>query len=208
MEPIVHFEATAVALPADDIDTDQIIPARFLKITDKAGLGDGLFADWRYLPDGTPRPEFVLNRPDGRDAGILLAGHNFGCGSSREHASWALLGFGLRAVVSTGFADIFRNNALKNGMIPITVPPAVHARLLRLAEQDEPLRLRVDLESLTLTLPEGEAVPFPMDSFARHCLIHGVDQLGFLLSQAPAISAHETARPARIRTTREEMQVR
>jgi 3-isopropylmalate/(R)-2-methylmalate dehydratase small subunit len=199
MDPITTFTARMIALPVENIDTDQIIPARFLKVTDKAGLGEALFSDWRYRPDGTPDPEFVLNRPEARGAGVLLAGHNFGCGSSREHAPWALAGFGFRAVISTYFADIFRNNALKNAILPITVDEATHARLLVLAEAGTP-EVTVDLATQTLTLPDGEAVHFPIEPFAKHCLLHGVDQLGFLVAAEEAIAAYEAAHPQRVRT--------
>ncbi|MBI4770994.1 MAG: 3-isopropylmalate dehydratase small subunit, partial [Chloroflexi bacterium] len=154
-----HFTtltSRALALPANDIDTDQIIPARFLKATDKAGMGDHLFADWRYNPDGSPRPDFVLNKPEAREAQILVAGDNFGCGSSREHAPWALTGWGFRAVISTSFADIFRNNALKNGLLPVEVDPATHADLFDLLEEVPDAQLTVDLAACTLTLPEGQ----------------------------------------------------
>ncbi|HEX2092046.1 MAG TPA: 3-isopropylmalate dehydratase small subunit [Longimicrobiaceae bacterium] len=200
MEPITTFSSPVVALPVDNIDTDQIIPARFLKVTDKAGLGEALFSDWRYAEDGSPRPDFVLNRPEARGAQILVAGNNFGCGSSREHAPWALLGYGFRAVVSTDFADIFRNNALKNGLLPITLSTEAHRRLLALAESPGAV-VTVDLAGQTLTLPDGEAVPFPIDPFAKHCLLQGVDQLGFLLAEEPAIAGYEASHPGRVVTT-------
>jgi 3-isopropylmalate/(R)-2-methylmalate dehydratase small subunit len=199
MEPIRTFTSRLVALPVENIDTDQIIPARFLKVTDKAGLGEALFADWRYDPDGAPIPEFVLNRPEARGAQVLVGGDNFGCGSSREHAPWALVGYGFRAVVSTFFADIFRNNALKNGLLPIAVDPAAHRRLMALAA-DPSAEITVDLASQTVTLPDGEAVPFPIDPFAKHCLLNGVDQLGFLLAEEDAIARYESEHPARVRT--------
>ena len=183
--------ARVMPLPANDVDTDQIIPARFLKATDKAGMGGHLFADWRYLPDGSPRPEFVLNQPQFQGAQILLAGDNFGCGSSREHAPWALAGFGFRAVISTSFADIFRNNALKNGLLPIVVDAGVHAKLLAAPGA----QVTVSLEDQSLTLADGTRVEFPIDPFARYCLMNGVDELGFLLSQDDAISRFEAARP-------------
>jgi 3-isopropylmalate/(R)-2-methylmalate dehydratase small subunit len=181
-----------VVLPVDNIDTDQIIPARYLKVTDKAGLGEGLFSNWRYRPDGTPRPEFVLNQPENYGAQILLAGDNFGCGSSREHAPWALVGYGFRAIISTSFADIFRNNALKNGLLPICVDAGTHARLMRFAENTPTLELTVDLAAQTLTLPDGEVVIFPVDSFAKKCLLNGVDELGYLLSFSDKITAYES----------------
>jgi 3-isopropylmalate/(R)-2-methylmalate dehydratase small subunit len=201
MEPITTFTATVVALPNENIDTDQIIPARFLKTTDKAGLGDSLFADWRYDADGSPRPDFVLNRPDVRGAEVLVAGNNFGCGSSREHAPWALQGAGFRAVISTYFADIFRNNALKNGLLPIVVDQDTLADLITRFAADPTTSVTVDLETQTLTLPDGRQVTFPIDPFAKHCLLHGVDQLGFLLAEAPSIAAYEAAHPGRVLTT-------
>jgi 3-isopropylmalate/(R)-2-methylmalate dehydratase small subunit len=181
------FTSRTVVLPVDNIDTDQIIPARFLKGTGKAGLGESLFADWRYDATGLPRPDFVLNRPEARGAQVLVAGDNFGCGSSREHAPWALAGHGFRAVVSTSIADIFRNNALKNGLLPIVVDHDVHAGLVAAPGTE----VHVDLEAQTLTLPDGRAVRFPIDAFARYCLLNGVDELSFLLSREAAIAAFE-----------------
>jgi 3-isopropylmalate/(R)-2-methylmalate dehydratase small subunit len=198
--PITAFRSRIVALPIENIDTDQIIPARFLKTTDKAGLGESLFADWRFDADGRPRPDFVLNRPDVRGAEILVAGHNFGCGSSREHAPWALLSYGFRAVISTYFADIFRGNALTNGLLPVVVPRDVHEGLLRLFEETPEAELGVDLPRQRIELPDGRRVEFPIDPFARHCLMHGVDQLGFLLDAEPVIATYERAHLARIRT--------
>lgn len=187
MEPIRTIVSRTVVLPVDNIDTDQIIPARFLKTTTREGLGAQLFNDWRYDGNGNPKPDFVLNRPESHGATVLVAGDNFGCGSSREHAPWALVDAGFRAVVSTSVADIFRNNALKNGLVPVVVPPEVHAKLLA-----EPgLEVTVDLETRTLTLPDGTSTEFPIAPFARHCLMQGVDELGFLLSQADAIDAYE-----------------
>jgi 3-isopropylmalate/(R)-2-methylmalate dehydratase small subunit len=200
MDPITTFTATIVALPMENIDTDQIIPARYLKTTNKAGLGSNLFADWRYDAAGAPRFDFVLNRPDVQGAGVLVAGNNFGCGSSREHAPWALQGAGFRAVVSTYFADIFRNNALKNGLLPIVVDAETQAELVRRFDENPATEVTVDLASQTLTVPGGRAVQFPIDPFAKHCLLHGVDQLGFLLAEAPAIAAYEAAHPARVAT--------
>lgn len=198
--PISSFRSTLAPLPAENIDTDQIIPARFLKAIDKAGMGAHLFADWRYDRDGNPRPDFVLNRPEYQGAAILLAGNNFGCGSSREHAAWALKGYGFKAVVSTFFADIFRNNALKNGLLPIVVDAETLRQLFSLAEEDPAMTIAVDLAAQTLTLPDGRAVTFPIDPFAKHCLLHGVDQLGYLLAQEEAIAAYEAAHPARANT--------
>lgn len=201
MDPIQRFTSRVVLLPIENIDTDQIIPARFLKVTDKAGLGDALFSDWRYDASGQPKPDFVLNRPESAGAQVLFAGDNFGCGSSREHAPWALVGFGFRAVISTFFADIFKSNALKNGLLPIVVEPEVHRNLQARLESDPDAVVDVDLENQTLTLPDGERVTFPVDPFAKHCLLNGVDQLGFLMAEEEAISAYERANPARVRTT-------
>ena len=193
MERLRQFESKLVALPIPNIDTDQIIPARFLKVTDRTGLGDALFADWRYREDGTPDPEFPLNQPAARGAGILIAGDNFGCGSSREHAPWALLAFGFRAVVSTSFADIFRNNALGNGLVPVEIDAAAHARLLAYCNTHPTAVARVDVEACSLTFG-NDAAPFPLESFARHCLLQGVDRLGFLLSCADDIARYEAER--------------
>ncbi|GAB4452228.1 MAG: 3-isopropylmalate dehydratase small subunit [Anaerolineae bacterium] len=200
MTTSVTFTSTLAPLPAENIDTDQIIPARFLKAIDKAGMGDNLFADWRYDSDGNPRPGFVLNQPKYQGAEVLLAGDNFGCGSSREHAAWAIKGYGFRAVISTHFADIFRNNALKNGLLPIVVDPQTHRQLFSLVEEDPSSAITVDLAAQKLVLPDGRAVEFPIDPFTKHCLLHGVDQLGFLLAQDDAISAYEAAHPARVNT--------
>jgi 3-isopropylmalate/(R)-2-methylmalate dehydratase small subunit len=178
-------------LPVNDIDTDQIIPARFLKATDKKGMGDNLFADWRYNSDGSKRPDFVLNNPTFGGAKILLAGDNFGCGSSREHAPWALTGFGFRAVISTSFADIFRNNSLKNGLLPIIVDIETHQSLFDLAEEAPSAQVSVDLESQTLIFPDGRKVKFPIDGFSKACLLNGVDELGYILGFENEIAAFE-----------------
>lgn len=191
MEPIRRFTSGVVALPNENVDTDQIIPARFLKTTQKAGLGKALFADWRYDSNGRLRPDFPLNRPDSSGAAILLAGNNFGCGSSREHAPWALLDFGFRAVVSTSFADIFRNNSLKNGLLPIIVPPDLHTQLFHLAAASGGMQLTVDLEACNLVLPDGRAAEFPIDPFSRRCLLDGVDELGYLLKMEASIARYE-----------------
>ncbi len=193
MEPIKSFTGKAVAIPHSDIDTDQIIPARYLKVTDKKGLGEVVFYDWRYDADGNPKPEFILNQPQSAGASILIAGNNFGCGSSREHAPWALQGFGFQAVISTQFADIFRNNSLKNGLLPITVDKQTHQQLLDLAVEDPDLQLSVDLETQTLTLPDGRQVQFPIDSFSKECLLNGIDELGYLLRQQDAVERYEMA---------------
>ena len=190
------LESKTVVLPIDNIDTDQIIPARFLKTTSMQGLGDNLFRDWRYQPDGSPNAEFVLNKPAAQGARILIAGDNFGCGSSREHAPWALVQYGFRAVVSTSFADIFKGNALKNGLLPVIVPPDIHAELLKWAG----IVLKVDLASQTLTLPGGRGVEFPIDSFAKQCLLEGVDELGYVLQQEAAIAAFEAKRVGSVNT--------
>ncbi len=201
MEPITTFTAKIVALPIDNIDTDQIIPARYLKATDKQGMGDALFADWRFEADGSPKADFVLNRSDVAGAEVLIAGNNFGCGSSREHAPWALKGFGFKAVISTYFADIFRNNALKNGLLPVVVDTDTYYQLVSMAEEDPTTTVTIDLANQELVLPDdGRRVTFPIDGFAKHCLLNGVDQLGFLLQQEPDIASYEAAHPATVQT--------
>jgi 3-isopropylmalate/(R)-2-methylmalate dehydratase small subunit len=186
----MKFESRTVLLPIDNVDTDQIIPARFLKTISKIGLDAQLFNDWRYDAAGAPKPDFVLNRPESKGAQVLVAGNNFGCGSSREHAPWALTQYGFRAVVSTSFADIFRQNSLKNGLLPIVVPPDVHQTMLA-----EPgITVKVDLAAQTLTLPDGRSVEFPVDAFSKHCMLEGVDELGYILQQEPAIAAYENHR--------------
>jgi len=179
-----------VALPVNDIDTDQIIPARFLKATDKQGMGDHLFADWRYSADGSPQPDFVLNMPQSKGAQILLTGDDFGCGSSREHAPWALTGFGFRAVISTSFADIFRTNALKNGLLPVIVDAETHRLLFELVEELPNVELTINLDSQTLSFPGGTA-NFPIDSFNKTCLLNDVDELGYILGFEKEITAFE-----------------
>jgi 3-isopropylmalate/(R)-2-methylmalate dehydratase small subunit len=203
MKPIERFEARAVLLPVDNIDTDQIIPARFLKVTDKSGLGEALFADWRYDASGGPRPEFPLNDPAARGAAVLVAGQNFGCGSSREHAPWALLAAGFRAVVSTRFADIFRNNAIGNGLLPVMVDDTTHRRLCELLSADPGVQVTIDLSSQTLTLPDGSQAKFPMEPFDRHCLLRGLDRLAFLLAASEEITHHERLHTAGPRTLTE-----
>jgi 3-isopropylmalate/(R)-2-methylmalate dehydratase small subunit len=190
MEPLTRIESKTVVLPFDDIDTDQIIPARFLTTTTKTGLGEKLFNDWRYQDDGSPRPDFVLNTDAAKGAAIMIGGRNFGCGSSREHAPWALVDFGIRAVVSTEIADIFRNNALKNGLVPVLVDSETHEWLLA----NPGVELTVDIERRALVLPDGREVPFPIDGFSRYCLMNGLDQLGFLLESEDKISAFEESR--------------
>jgi 3-isopropylmalate/(R)-2-methylmalate dehydratase small subunit len=187
MEPFRRIDSCTVVMPSTNIDTDQIIPARFLTMTTKEGLGLQAFADWRYEPDGTPKADFVLNRPGTRGCQILVAGRNFGCGSSREHAPWALLDYGFRAVVSTEIADIFRSNSLKNGLLPVVIDEPTHGWLLAHAGA----RITIDLETTTLTLPDGRSVSFPLEAFARHCLLNGVDELGYLLQQQEHIAAFE-----------------
>lgn len=189
-----------VALPINDIDTDQIIPARYLKVTDKQGLGQACFTDWRYNADGSPKPDFPLNQPQYQGAEVLIAGNNFGCGSSREHAPWALLGAGLKAVVSTYFADIFKNNSLKNGLLPIVVDEETQQQLISLAQEDPTTSVSIDLASQTLTLPDGRGVTFPIDPFAKYCLLNGVDQLGFLLNLEPDVVAFEQEHGAPVST--------
>lgn len=191
---MAHFTSLTsrlVPLPINDVDTDQIIPARFLKVTDKAGLGANLFADWRYQADGTPKADFVLNQPEHEGARILLAGDNFGCGSSREHAPWALAGHGFQAVISTAFADIFRSNSLKNGLLPIAVSPETHQMLFDLLEELPRAELTIDLASQTVTLPTGESFTFPIDGFSKTCLLHGTDELGYLQTFEDRIAAFE-----------------
>ncbi len=191
MAQFTTLRSRALLLPVNDVDTDQIIPARFLKVTDKAGLGASLFADWRYAADGSPRPDFVLNQPGAKQAAILVAGANFGCGSSREHAPWALVGFGFRAVVATSFADIFRNNALKNGLLPVAIDAPSHDAVVEQIRREPEASLAIDLEKQTLTLPDGRAVGFPVEPFARSCLLNGVDELGYILRFEPQIAAFE-----------------
>jgi 3-isopropylmalate/(R)-2-methylmalate dehydratase small subunit len=197
MKPFTRLESRLVPLAIDNVDTDQIIPARFLKTISKVGLGDQLFCDWRYDAEGRPRPDFILNQPRARGAEVLLAGDNFGCGSSREHAPWALTQFGFRAVISTSFADIFRQNSFKNSLLPVTVPREVHAELFALAPD---ATVEIDLAAQTLTLPGGRAVEFPIDSFARHCLLNGIDELGYIRQQEDAIAAFEARRQSAVNT--------
>ena len=188
MEPITEIRSRTAVLPLDDVDTDQIIPARFLRTTVREGLGENLFADWRYNSDGEKVESFVLNRPEAQGAQILIAGRNFGCGSSREHAPWALLDHGFRAVISTEIADIFRNNSLKNGFLPVVVDAEIHGWLM----ENPGVELTLDVESRSLSLPDGRVTEFPLESFSRYCLLNGVDQLGFLLNHAGDISRFES----------------
>jgi 3-isopropylmalate/(R)-2-methylmalate dehydratase small subunit len=196
MTKFTPFESKLVLFPVDNIDTDQIIPARFLKTISKEGLGDQLFYDWRYDAEGKPKPDFILNQPQAKNAQILLAGDNFGCGSSREHAPWALLQYGFRAVISTSFADIFKGNSLKNGLLPIVVPQDVHNWVFANPDAE----VKVDLESKKVTLPEGRQVEFPIDTFSRHCLLEGVDELGYIQHQEAAIAQFEANRVGSINT--------
>ena len=190
MEPFKTLTSKTVVLPVENVDTDQIIPARFLKATSKVGLGSKLFADWRFAADGAPKADFVLNQPAAAGAAVLVAGDNFGCGSSREHAPWALYDYGFRAIISTSIADIFRNNSLKNGLIPIVVDAATHAKLLAAPGAE----VKVSVADQTLTLADGTTAKFPIDPFARYCLLNGVDELEFLVSQEAAIAAFEAKR--------------
>jgi 3-isopropylmalate/(R)-2-methylmalate dehydratase small subunit len=189
MEPITAIRSRTVVLPYDDIDTDQIIPARFLTTTSTEGLGKHLFANWRYADNGTEKPDFALNTPESRGARVLVGGNNFGCGSSREHAPWALLDFGIRAVVSTEIADIFRGNSLKNGLLPVIVDADSHRWLI----EHPGAEVTIDLESTTISFNDTSA-RFPLDKFSRYCLMNGTDQLGFLLNQEAAIGRYEQAR--------------
>jgi len=187
MDKIKTITSKTVVLPVENVDTDQIIPARFLKATSKVGLGSKLFADWRFDAEGKPKTDFILNRPEAAGATVLVAGDNFGCGSSREHAPWSLTDYGFRAVISTSIADIFRNNSLKNGLIPVVIDPASHAKLLAAPGAT----VTISVEDKTVTLPDGSKVSFPIDPFARYCLLQGVDELEFLLSQDKEITAFE-----------------
>ncbi len=191
MKPFIPLTSRIVSLPIDNIDTDQIIPARFLKTVSKDGMKMALFHDWRFDEDGIPRPEFVLNQPCADGAQVLLAGNNFGCGSSREHAAWALTQFGFRAVISTSFADIFRHNAFKNALLPITVTPEHHSGLCRCVNQDPNTIVTIDLAAQQLMLPEGRSIEFPIDPFSKQCLLEGVDELGYILQYESAIAAFE-----------------
>jgi 3-isopropylmalate/(R)-2-methylmalate dehydratase small subunit len=200
-QPFATFTSRVVPLPAENVDTDQIIPARYLKVTDRSGLAEGLFCDWRWTEDGSPvDPPFVLDQPEMAGRRILLAGDNFGCGSSREHAPWALMAWGFQAVITTSCADIFRSNALKNGLLPILVEPATHRALFDLAAADPEAELTVDLEAQVVHLPTDEDIPFDVDPFARSMLLRGTDELGYLLGRADEIAAWEAVHPARIDT--------
>jgi 3-isopropylmalate/(R)-2-methylmalate dehydratase small subunit len=191
VEPIRKITSNIIPLLVNDVDTDQIIPARYLKVTDKAGLAEGLFSNWRYLADGKPNPEFAMNQPEYRAASILLAGDNFGCGSSREHAPWALLAGGVRAVISTSFADIFRSNALKNGVLPVVVDESIHRSLTDLVEEAPSAQITIDLENQKVILPGGVEAPFTVDGFSKSCLVRGVDELEYLAGFLPNILTFE-----------------
>ncbi len=200
MEPFKRFVSHAVALPVDNIDTDQIYPGRFLRVTTREGLDKMLFADWRFDAAGNPKPGFALNQPEAAGARILIAGDNFGSGSSREHAPWALLAYGFRAVVSTSFADIFRNNALKNGLLPIALDPESYRQVLAAVTADPLTKIEVDLARQRLQVFDGPCASFPIDKFAKRCLLAGVDEMGYLLGMLPAIEAYEADHPARVNT--------
>jgi 3-isopropylmalate/(R)-2-methylmalate dehydratase small subunit len=190
MQPLKWVRSRTVVIPLSNIDTDQIIPARFLTTTTKDGLGRHLFADWRYLRDGTANPQFALNQPAAQGCEVLIAGRNFGCGSSREHAPWALVDYGIRAVISTEIADIFRSNALKNGLLPVAVDEVTATWLL----ENPGAEISVDLAACRVILPNGASTPFPIEPFARHCLLNGLDELGYLRSKQSEIERYEAAR--------------
>ncbi len=191
MQPFTPLTSRIIPLPRRDIDTDQIIPARYLKVTDKSGLAEGLFYSWRYRQDGSPEPEFPLNRAEYQNAKILLVGDNFGCGSSREHAPWALIGWGIRAILSTSFADIFCNNALKNGLLPVVVEKPVHQKLIDGAARPSGMEITIDLATQRISLPDGAQAAFPIDGFNKTCLLEGLDPIGYLLRHDEEITAYE-----------------
>ena len=200
MQSFTTITSRVVPLPNDNVDTDIVVPARFLKVTDKVGMDQYLFRDWRFDVDGNPIPSFILNQPRAKGAQILLVGRNFGTGSSREHAPWALLAFGFRALIGISFADIFRGNSLKNGLLLVDLSAESHAELLRMVEQDPDTQITIDLASQTVTLPGGKVVTFPIDNFSKQCLLAGVDQLGYILKQEPHIRVYEDSHPPVIRT--------
>ena len=191
MQPFTTITSKVIPLPRNNIDTDQIIPARYLKVTGKDGLVEGLFSSWRYRSDGQLDPEFPLNRAECQQAEILLTGDNFGCGSSREHAPWALVGWGIRAVVSTSFADIFHSNALKNGLLPVSIDAETQQKIFNQVEVDPEMEVTIDLAAQTLTLPDGVSVTFSIDPFSKICLLEGMDQLGYLLKRETQITNYE-----------------
>lgn len=200
MDPIKKITSRVVPFPHDDVDTDQIIPARYLKVTDKVGMDQYLFRDWRFDAAGNPIPGFILNQPRAKGVKILVVGRNFGTGSSREHAPWALTAFGIRAIIGTSFADIFRGNSLKNGLLPVSIPADAHAELMAMAQKDENLEISVDLESQTVILPSGKTISFPIDNFSKQCLLAGVDQLGYILKKDASIKAYEQSHPQTVNT--------
>ncbi len=191
MQPFKTLNATAAPMRVENVDTDQIIPARFLTAVTKDGMGDGLFSSWRYHPDGTPKPDFVLNQPQYKAAKVLIAGRNFGSGSSREHAVWALTGYGFQCVIAPNFADIFYNNSLKNGLLPVSLPEETVNMLLDLVEEDPETQITVDLKNQTVTLPDGQQHRFEIDAFRKICLLDGLDDLGYLQSKEVGIAEHE-----------------
>ncbi len=195
MQPFTQLTTTALPMRRENVDTDQIIPARYLTAVTKAGMGDGLFSWWRYGRDGKPKPDFELNKPEYAGSQVLIAGRNFGCGSSREHAVWALTEFGFRAVIAPGFADIFYNNSLKNGLLPVALPEETVAMLWDLVEEDPTTTIAIDLENQTVTLPDGQQMGFAIDGFRKMCLLNGLDDMGYLLAKDDAIVAHEAALP-------------
>lgn len=198
-EPYRLFRSKMVPLPAENVDTDQVVPARYLKVTDKAGLAEALFRDWRFEEDGSLKdPPFVLDQPGMAGRRILLVGDNFGAGSSREHAPWALTSWGVRAILSTGFADIFRSNSLKNGLLPIVVDPATHARLVDIVRDDPDAELTVDLAEQGVLLPDGSTIDFEIDPFAKRMMMAGTDEIGYLLTKEADITAWEANHPPRI----------
>ena len=199
-EPFGTFTSMVIPLAAENVDTDQIIPARYLKTTERSGLAEGLFRDWRFSADGTPKPDFVFNKPEMAGRQILLAGDNFGCGSSREHAPWALTSWGIRAVISSSCADIFRNNSLKNGLLPIVVDALTHEHLFDLVATDPDIEMTVDLETQTVHVQDDEDIPFTVDPFARQMMLAGTDEIGWVMAHDAAIEAWEAAHPARVDT--------
>ncbi|MEP6638844.1 MAG: 3-isopropylmalate dehydratase small subunit [Chloroflexota bacterium] len=200
-EPFTVFTSKVVPLPAENVDTDQIVPARYLKVTDKLGLAEALFRDWRFEEDGSLKdPPFILDRPEMAGRRILLVGDNFGAGSSREHAPWALSAWGVRAILSTSYADIFRSNSLKNGVLPIVVDPATHARLFALLDAEPDAQLTIDLAEQGILLPDGSTIDFDIDSFAKRMILAGTDELGYLLTKDAELKAWEAAHPPRIDT--------
>jgi len=196
----MQFDSTVTQIQVDNIDTDQIIPARFLKTISKGGLGDQLFFDWRYNADGSPKPEFILNTEKAKASKVLFAGDNFGCGSSREHAPWALTQYGFQAVISTSFADIFKQNSLKNRLLPLVVSKEVHQQLREALEANPDLRVSVNIEAQTFTWPGGPVASFPIDAFAKHCLLAGVDEIGYVQQHEEQIKAYEASRFATLNT--------